>query len=139
ACDLIVASRAATFALPEVKRGLIAGGGGLVRLPRKIPINVAMQMALTGMPMSAERAYELGFINLLCEQGSALDTALALAGQIKANAPLALQHSKQLIRDCESLPLRVAFDRQRKTVQAVAASADAREGSLAFLEKREPK
>src|SRR5579862_732178 len=95
ACDLIVAARGAKLGIPEVKRSLVAAGGGLLRLPRVLPRNVAMELALTGDPLLAERGYELGLVNRLTEPGAALDAALELAAQISANAPLALVASKR--------------------------------------------
>src|SRR4051812_18212075 len=98
-CDLIVASREARFGIPEVKRSLVAAGGALLRLPRRIPYHLAMELALTGEPIGAERAAELGIVNRLAEPGTALDTALELAAAIVKNAPLALIASKQIIEE----------------------------------------
>src|SRR5215218_7805675 len=94
ACDLVVASTAASFGIPEVKRSLIAGAGGLFRLPRALPRNVAMELALTGDPITAERAYTLGLVNDLCAPGEAVEAALALASCVCANAPVAVQLSR---------------------------------------------
>src|ERR1700754_1978197 len=96
ACDLVVASTAARFGIPEVKRGLIAAGGGIFRLGRKLPLNLAMECALTGDPIDAELAFRHGFVNRLCEPGQALDEALALAERIVVNAPLAVRESRRL-------------------------------------------
>src|SRR4051812_45762613 len=96
-CDLVVASRAASFGIPEVKRSLIAGAGGLFRLPRVLPRNVAMELAITGDPIDAERAYGLGLVNALCEPGDAVPTALALAERVCVNAPVAVQLSREIV------------------------------------------
>ncbi|MET0251583.1 MAG: crotonase/enoyl-CoA hydratase family protein [Novosphingobium sp.] len=137
ACDLIVASSGATFGLPEVKRGLAAGGGGLVRLPRQIPRRVAMEMALTGEPITAARAYELGLINALCD-GPAVEGARALARRIVENAPLAIAASKAVIRDSVFWPEAEMNDRQTPYIAPVFGSKDAQEGPRAFAEKRKP-
>src|SRR5436305_14894058 len=97
-CDLIVASREARFGIPEVKRSLVAAAGALLRLPKRIPYHLAMELALTGEPIGAERAYEIGIVNRLADAGSALDDAVALAQAITKNAPLALIASKQIIQ-----------------------------------------
>src|SRR5688500_9206058 len=99
ACDLIVASTAASFGLPEVKRSLVAAAGGLFRLPRALPKNVAMEIVLTGDPIEAQRAYELGLVNRLVEPGQVVEAAMALAEQIIANAPLAVRASRQIVLD----------------------------------------
>jgi enoyl-CoA hydratase len=138
ACDLIVAARGARLAIPETKRGLAAGGGGLWRLPRRLPLNVAAEMALTGDPIDAQRGYELGLVNVLCAPGEALDGALALARRIAANGPLALSASKRVLVDQQDWRTDEVWDRQREIIEPVARSQDAREGSLAFTEKRQP-
>ena len=97
ACDLIVASREATFGLPEVKRGLVAGAGGLLRLPRRLPYHVAMELALTADSLDAETAHRYGLVNTLTEPGGALEGALALAAKLTANGPLALAATKEII------------------------------------------
>ena len=97
ACDLMVASSNARFGLPEAKRSLVAAAGGLFRLPRKIPLNMAMEMALTGEPMEAERAYHFGLVNHLSEPGQALQRAMELASQIEANAPIAVRASRRVV------------------------------------------
>ncbi|MCX5144159.1 crotonase/enoyl-CoA hydratase family protein [Streptomyces sp. NBC_00338] len=138
ACDMIVAARTAKFGLPETKRGLIAAGGGLVRLPRKIPYNIAMQYALTGEFIGAERGHELGLVNELTEQGEALSGALALAKAIAANGPLAVRASKGIVVDSADWSADEAWDRNRNACAPVFASADAKEGARAFAEKRTP-
>ncbi|HXQ47743.1 MAG TPA: crotonase/enoyl-CoA hydratase family protein [Caulobacteraceae bacterium] len=138
-CDLIVASRAARFGLPEVKRGLVASGGGLVKLTRQAPVRVAMEMLLTGEPMDAERLHAHGVVNRLAPEGEALAVALALADTIAANGPLALEVTMIVARRALDWPASEAFDRQREFTAPVFQSADAREGALAFAEKRKPR
>ncbi|WP_326733695.1 crotonase/enoyl-CoA hydratase family protein [Streptomyces sp. NBC_01022] len=138
ACDMVVAARTAKFGLPETKRGLVAAGGGLVRLPRKIPYNIAMQYALTGDFLGAERGYELGLVNELTVQGEALAGALALARAIAANGPLAVRASKAIVVDSADWPAGEVWDRNRAACAPVFASGDAKEGARAFAEKRAP-
>ncbi|HWF56183.1 MAG TPA: crotonase/enoyl-CoA hydratase family protein [Solirubrobacteraceae bacterium] len=138
ACDLLVAARGAKLGIPEVKRSLIAAGGGLLRLPRVLPRNVAMELALTGDPITAERGFELGLVNRLADPGAALDTALELAGQITPNAPLALAGTKRILTESVDWPESEFWAKQRQIVGPVAGSEDAREGSIAFAEKRAP-
>ncbi len=137
-CDLIVASRGARLGIPEVKRSLVAAAGALLRLPRALPRNVAMEMALTGDPIDAERAHELGLVNRLTEPGQALETALELAEAIAANGPLALAATKRVLSESVDWPDAEFFERQGEIVGPVMASEDAREGSVAFAEKRTP-
>jgi enoyl-CoA hydratase len=138
ACDLIVAARGTRLGIPEVKRSLVAAGGGLLRLPRVLPRNVAMELALTGDPISAERGYELGLVNRLAEPGGALEAALELADTIAANGPLALAASKRILVESVDWPDSEFFARQGEIVGPVMASEDAREGATAFAEKRAP-
>jgi enoyl-CoA hydratase len=138
ACDLIVAAQGAKLGIPEVKRSLVAAGGALLRLPRRIPYHVAMELALTGEPMLAERAAELGLVNRLAPPGAALQTALALAEDVAAGAPLALVASKQILQEQWDWPTDEAFVRQAKITEPVFNSEDAREGATAFAEKRAP-
>ena len=138
ACDLIVASTVARFGLPEVKRSLIASAGGLVRLPRVIPKNIAMQMALTGEPISAEQAHLFGMVNVLTKEGEALDKAILLAEQINKNAPLAVRATRRSL--IESLVLS-DYDGMKFAIEETAAltsTEDYKEGPLAFIEKRDP-
>jgi enoyl-CoA hydratase len=137
-CDLIVASRDARFGIPEVKRSLVAAGGALLRLPRRIPYHLAMELALTGEPIGAERAYELGVVNRLAEPGAALETALELAGAVVRNAPLALIASKQIIEQSPEWSAEEMWGKQGEISGPVFTSQDAREGATAFAEKREP-
>jgi enoyl-CoA hydratase len=138
ACDLIVAAHDAKLGLPEAKRGLVAAAGGVIRLPRRIPAAVAMELALTGDPIPVARAYELGLVNLVTEPGQAIAGARELAERIASNAPLATRTAKRLINDSADWPLAEAFERQLPLVQAVRDSDDAREGAKAFVEKRPP-
>jgi enoyl-CoA hydratase len=138
ACDLLVAARGARLGIPEVKRSLIAAGGALLRLPRVLPRTVAMELALTGEPISAERAHELGMVNRLAEPGRALETALELAAQITPNAPLALAGSKRILVESVDWPESEFWTRQGEIVGPVMRSEDAREGASAFAQRREP-
>ena len=138
ACDLIVASKGTRLGIPEVKRSLVAAGGGLLRLPRVLPRNVAMELALTGDPIAAERAYELGMVNRLAEPGRALDTALELAAQIAVNAPLGLIGSKRILNESLDWPDSEFFERQQAISGPIFDSEDAKEGATAFAEKRAP-
>lgn len=136
ACDLVIAADNARFGLPEVKRGLVAAAGGLLRLPRRIPYQVAMELALTGAFLDAPRAYELGLVNRLTEPGGALAAARELAGIIAANGPLAVRASKYVISHADEWPAGEFWERQDAVVGPVFTSEDAREGALAFAEKR---
>ena len=138
ACDLTVAARNAQFGIPEVKRGLAAGAGGLLRLPRLIPPRIAMELALTGDMIDAERAAAFGLVNILTEPGGALAEAKRLAARIIANAPLSVAASKRVIVEQRDWPLDEMFARQQAITAPVIASADAREGAAAFAEKRPP-
>ena len=138
ACDLIVASRGARLGIPEVKRSLVAAGGGLLRLPRALPRNVAMEMALTGDPIGAERAHDLGLVNRLADPGHALDVALELAETIAANGPLALAATKRILVESPDWPDSEFFERQAPIYDPVFGSEDAREGATAFAERRDP-
>lgn len=138
ACDLITAGRGARFGLPEVKRGLVASGGGAFLLPLRIPYGVAMELILTGDDFTADRAFELGLINRLCEDGSALSDALELAHRIAENAPLSVRASKRVARDSADWAADERFARQSDFFDAVFASQDATEGVAAFRERRAP-
>jgi enoyl-CoA hydratase len=138
ACDLLVASRDARLAIPEVKRSLVAAGGALRRLPQRLPLGVALEMALTGDPISAERGYELGLVNRVTEPGGAVDAALELAAAIAKNGPLALDATKQILYAQRDWSDRHFWDEQARISDPVFASQDAREGATAFSEKREP-
>ena len=137
-CDLIVASEAASFGLPEVSRGLVAAAGGLLRLPARIPYHLAMEIALTGDRFPAARLHEAGLVSRLVPAGEALAEARKLAERIAANAPLALAASKRIIVESGDWPSGEAFDRQNEISMPVFTSADAMEGAAAFAEKRAP-
>jgi enoyl-CoA hydratase len=138
ACDLIVASKAAKFGVPEVKRGLVASAGGLMRLPGRIPYHVAMHYLLTGDFMTAERAYSLGLVNELVEPGQALAGALQLARAVTANGPLAVQASKRIVQESRDWTEAEMWDKQSPIATPIFETEDAKEGSRAFAEKRAP-
>ncbi|HEY5984805.1 MAG TPA: crotonase/enoyl-CoA hydratase family protein [Streptosporangiaceae bacterium] len=138
ACDLIVASEDAVFGLPEVTRGLIAGAGGLIRLPDRVPYHLAMEIALTGDHVPARRLHAAGLINRLVPPGHALPEARALAARVARNAPLALVASKRVVVESPDWPAEEAFARQNEIAGPVFFSADAMEGAAAFAEKRSP-
>ena len=139
ACDLIVAARGARLGTPEVKRGLVAAGGALLRLPRRIPYHVAMELALTGDFIDAERGHAIGLVNRVVEPGSAIDAALELAAAIAANGPLATAASKRILAEAPAWPAGEVWERQAEIADPVRDSADAREGAIAFAEKRAPR
>jgi enoyl-CoA hydratase len=138
ACDILVVAKGAKLAIPEVKRSLVAAGGALLRLPQRVPYGIAMELALTGDPISAERGYEIGLVNRLAEPGGAVDAAIELAGAIAKNAPLALTATKQVLEQQRGWDDKEFWDRQGEITGPVFTSNDAREGSVAFAEKREP-
>lgn len=137
-CDILVASKGTLFGLPEVRRGLVASGGGLLRLAVRIPYHVAMEMALTGDTINAERAYSLGLISQLVEPGEALDHALQLAATITSNAPMSINASKAIVKNARDWSSSESFARQAEYSAVIAASEDAREGAAAFKRKRVP-
>ena len=139
ACDLLIASRTALFGLPEAKRGLLAGAGGLLRLPRVIPERIAMELALTGEMVSAERLERYGLVNRLVEPGQALEEAKRMARLILANAPLSVRLGKQVIVEQRDWPLDEMFERQDALLGDFRSFKDAAEGAAAFVEKRKPK
>lgn len=138
AADMVVASSRSSFGLAEVKRNLVASGGGLFRLPRAVGRNVAMEAVLTGDPLSAQRAFELGLVNRLCDPGLALDEALLLAGRVCASAPLAVWESRKVVLASETEGDDALWRRSTDAFERVLASDDAREGLAAFIEKRPP-
>lgn len=139
ACEMIVASDRAQFGLPEVKRGLIAMAGGAIRLPRRLPRALAIEALLMGDPISAELAVTHGLVNRMVESSALDETAMALAGRIARNAPLALRESLQLARAADGADDAALWEASDAAMMRVATSADAREGPLAFMEKREPR
>jgi enoyl-CoA hydratase len=138
ACDLIVAAENARFGVPEVKRSLVAAGGAALQLPRRVPFNVALEMLLTGDPLSAVRAAELGLVNRLTAEGEALEGALELAATIAANGPLAVAATKAVARGSADWTFDAGWTQQAGLIAPVFASEDAREGATAFAEKRPP-
>jgi enoyl-CoA hydratase len=138
ACDLIVAAQDARFGLPEVKRSLVAAGGGLLRLSRQVPFHLAMEWALTGDFVSATAAANAGLVNRIVPPGEALAEAMKLAESITRNGPLALTATKQILTEARGWSREEEFDRQRTLSVPVRESQDAREGALAFKEKRAP-
>jgi enoyl-CoA hydratase len=138
ACDMLVAARGAKLGVPEVKRSLVASGGALLRLPQRMPRGIAMELALTGSTITAERGAELGLVNRLADPGSALDEALALAAEVAPNGPLALAATKQVLEQAGDWGNAGFWERQREITEPVTTSEDAREGALAFKEKRDP-
>jgi enoyl-CoA hydratase len=137
-CDLIVAARGAKLGIPEVKRSLVAAGGALLRLPGRIPTGIATELALTGDPISAERAAELGLVNRLAEPGAAVDEAVALAQRVAAGGPLALMATKRILRESPDWTQDEFWARQGEIAGPVFGSEDAREGAQAFAERRDP-
>jgi enoyl-CoA hydratase len=137
-CDLIVAADNATFGMPETKRGLVAGAGGLVKLPKQIPSRVAKELALTGDFFTASRAYDLGLVNQVVSAGEALDAARALAEKIAGNGPLAVAITKEVIDKAQDWTTDVMFAHQSELIEPVFSSEDAIEGATAFAEKRAP-
>lgn len=138
ACDLIVAGESSRLGLPEVKRGLVAAAGGVLRLPQRIPQGVALELILTGEPLTAEQGLTWGLVNRVAPDGAAVEVARELAASIAANAPLAVRAAKRIVRESADWPANEAFDRQTPHTDAVRASADAAEGARAFVEKRAP-
>jgi enoyl-CoA hydratase len=138
ACDLIVAARGAKMGIPEAKRSLVAAGGALLRLPRRMPYHVVMELALTGDLQPAERFHEFGVVNRLAEPGAAVDTALELAAAVAKSGPLALIASKRILQEQFDWSSTEMWERQRAISGPVFASEDAKEGASAFKEKREP-
>ncbi|MGW1989498.1 crotonase/enoyl-CoA hydratase family protein [Embleya sp. NPDC001921] len=138
AADLVVAARDAVFGLPEVKRGLVAAGGGVLRLPRTLPYQIAMEIALTGDPVDAATVHRFGLVNRLTEPGEALSDALGLAARIAANGPLAVAASKRVVAKSAGWNDPDGFAFQREATDSVFRSADALEGARAFAEKRAP-
>lgn len=139
ACDLIVAASDARFGLPEVKRGLVANGGGLLRLPRQMPLRLAMELVLLGEPVPAAYLHAHGVVNRVSEPGASMKVALELAACIVANAPLALAASKRVMMESSDWRQDEMFARQQEITAPVFASSDAREGPRAFAEKRAPR
>jgi enoyl-CoA hydratase len=137
-CDLVVAAEHATFGIPEAKRGLIAGAGGLIRLPKRLPMAIALELGLTGDPIDAKRALELGLVNRVVPAERLMEEALALASTIAENAPLAVRWTKKVMREAADLPESEGWKLNAEAVGVVFSSKDAMEGPIAFAEKRKP-
>jgi len=137
ACDLVVADSRAMLGIPEVRVGLMAGGGGVIRLARRLPIAVAVEMATTGQPITSQRAYELGLVNVVVDS-NVVERAIALAETICANAPLAVRLSKRLAYEATELPESDRWERNREYLEVLVHSADAAEGREAFVARRPP-
>lgn len=137
-CDLVVAAEHATFGIPEVKRGLIAAAGGLFRLPRKLPLNVALELAITGEPIDAARAHQLGLVNRVVPGDRVVDEAVALAELVCENAPLAVRLSRQLVREAPALTEEEGWARTDEYSSLIMQTEDVMEGPRAFAEKRKP-
>jgi enoyl-CoA hydratase len=138
ACDLVVAGRSARFGVPEVKRSLVAAAGGVLTLPRRLPLALALELLLTGEPIGADRAAQIGLVNRVVDEGGALAGALELAQVIAANGPLAVAATKQIARASQDWTLAEGWEHQAEISAPVFVSADAREGATAFAEKRPP-
>jgi enoyl-CoA hydratase len=138
ACDLVVAAETARFGVPEVKRGLVAGAGAALLLPRRIPQALALELLLTGEPLSAQRAADIGLVNRLAPEGGALEAAVQLAEVIAGNGPLAVAVTKEIARSTFDWTIEEGWEQQGKLTAPVFTSEDAREGATAFAEKRPP-
>lgn len=137
-CDMIIASENATFALPEVKRGIFAAGGGVVRLAKRLPKALALELLMTGDPITAQRAAEIGLVNRVVPGDKLMDCAIELANKVSANAPLALKYTKLLFNKAADCSLAEAFEINDLVKKVVFATEDSKEGPRAFLEKRAP-
>lgn len=138
ATDLVVASKSAKFGIPEVKRGLVAAGGGLLRLPHRIPYQKALELALTGDSFTAEQGADWGFVNAVTEPGQALAGAVELAERITANGPLAVATTKEILVKSAEWSQAEMWQKQLELIMPVFTSNDAKEGAIAFAEKRAP-
>jgi enoyl-CoA hydratase len=137
-CDLVVAAETARFGIPEVKRGLMAAAGGLIRLPKRVPLAVALELAMTGDPIDADRALQLGLVNRVVPAGRVLDEAINLANRIGENSPIAVRNSRRLVREAAELSEADGWTRTLELMMPVFESGDAVEGATAFAEKRQP-
>lgn len=137
-CDLVVAADGAVFGLPEVKRGLFASAGGLVRLPKRVPLTLATEVAITGDPIDAQRAHALGLVNRVVPREQVLDEALSLAARIAENAPIAVRNSLRMVREAGDLSEGDAWRLNGELAAEVGSTKDAIEGATAFAEKRTP-
>jgi enoyl-CoA hydratase/carnithine racemase len=137
-CDLVVAAEGARFGIPEVKRGLMAAAGGLIRLPKRIPLAIALELAMTGDPIDAPRALQLGLVNRVVPAEQVVDEAIALANRIGENSPIAVRNSRRLVREAAELSEADGWTRTMELMMPVFESGDAVEGATAFAEKRPP-
>jgi enoyl-CoA hydratase/carnithine racemase len=137
-CDLVVASEGARFGIPEVKRGLMAAAGGLIRLPKRVPLAIALELAMTGDPIDAERALQLGLVNRVVAATRVVDEAIALAERIGENSPIAVRNSRRLVREAAELSEAEGWKRTIELMMPVFESGDSVEGATAFAEKRTP-
>ncbi len=137
-CDLVVAAETARFGIPEVKRGLIAAAGGLIRLPKRVPLAIALEFAMTGDPIDAPRALQLGLVNRVVPADRVVDEAIALAERIGENSPIAVRASRQLVREAGEISEEAGWKRTLELMMPVFESGDAIEGATAFAEKRAP-
>jgi enoyl-CoA hydratase len=137
-CDLVVAAETARFGIPEVKRGLMAAAGGLIRLPKRVPLAIALELAMTGDPIDARRALELGLVNRVVPGPQVVDEAIALADRIGENSPIAVRNSRRLVREAAELSEAEGWARTLELMVPVFESGDAVEGATAFAEKRPP-
>jgi crotonobetainyl-CoA hydratase len=137
-CDLVVAADDTVFGLPEVKRGLFASAGGLVRLPKRVPLALATEVAITGEPIDARRAHALGLVNRIVPRDQVVDASLALAGGIAENAPIAVRNSLRMVREAGDLSDADAWGLNNELMAEVGRTKDAIEGATAFAEKRKP-
>jgi enoyl-CoA hydratase/carnithine racemase len=137
-CDLVVASEGARFGIPEVKRGLMAAAGGLIRLPKRVPLAIALELAMTGDPIDAGRALQLGLVNRVVAATRVVDEAIALAERIGENSPIAVRNSRRLVREAAELSEAEGWKRTIELMMPVFESGDSVEGATAFAEKRTP-
>jgi enoyl-CoA hydratase len=137
-CDLVVAAETAKFGIPEVKRGLMAAAGGLIRLPKRVPLAIALELAMTGEPIDAARAAQLGLVNRVVAADRVVDEAIALANVIGENSPAAVRASRQLVREAAEMSEAEGWKRTFELMMPVFESGDAIEGARAFAEKRKP-
>jgi len=137
-CDVVVAADTARFGIPEVKRGLMAAAGGLIRLPKRVPLAIALELAMTGDPVDADRALQLGLVNRVVPVGRVVDEAIDLANRIGENSPIAVRNSRRLVREASELSEAEGWTRTLELMMPVFESGDAVEGATAFAEKRPP-
>jgi len=137
-CDLVVAADTSRFGIPEAQRGLMAAAGGLIRLPKRVPLAIALELAMTGDPIDASRALQLGLVNDVVPGDSVMSSALALAARISVNGPLAVRNTLKMVREASDLTEADAWPRNYELAIEVFSSKDSIEGATAFAEKREP-